>query len=97
MDDIFIKLINNCKASIHLTVDNHKDHYECIHEYIKTLEFCDDEFYDSFDKNVIDKCKELDTIIELTFYPHTPIGSIEFIHYDLELLIKEVEEYLNGC
>lgn len=97
MDNILAKLIKHCKASIFLSVDTHKDYYDSINTYIEKLEFADDEFYECYDKTVIDKCKELDTIIELTFYPHTPIGSIEFIHYDLELLMKEVEEYLNGC
>ncbi len=97
MDDTLIKLLKHCKAGIYLTVDVHHDYYDSIDNYIEKLEFADDDFYDSYDKSVIDKCKELDTIIDLIFYPHTPVGSVSFIHYDLELLMKEVEEYLNGC
>jgi hypothetical protein len=36
---------------------------------------------------------ERDTIIELQFYPDTPIGSCTIIHYDLEKCLDKGLEY----
>ena len=40
-------------------------------------------------KEVYEKMIELNTIIELQFYPDTPIGSYKIYHYDLEMAIDE--------
>jgi len=76
-------LIKSCKAGIHLTINAHKDYYESVDDNI------DDDFKKELELNVLNRMKELDTIIELQFYPDTPVGFYRIYHYDLELAIDE--------
>ena len=44
---------------------------------------------DDISKDVLQKMIEKDTIIELTFYPDTPVGSYIIYGYDLDLVLDE--------
>ena len=37
---------------------------------------------------------ETNTIIDLQFYPHTPVGSYQIYHYDLDKALDEALEIL---
>lgn len=51
---------------------------------------CPPELEDSIRKTMIDT----DTIIDLQFYPDTPIGSYSVYHYDIDMAIDEALECL---
>lgn len=87
------EIINLCKCGVYLTINEHKNCYEDLTEKIVTdLQY---EFsYLPKDPEVLNKMIELDTIIVLQCYVHTPVGSATSSHYDLEILLSEMLEYL---
>tara|TARA_R110000851_G_scaffold80063_1_gene176345 strand:- start:556 stop:819 length:264 start_codon:yes stop_codon:yes gene_type:complete len=72
------ELIKNTKCSVTITVNNHRDYYETIEQYIDTKK----RKYISND--IWQKMIESDTCIELQVYPDTPIGFYVIYHYDIE-------------
>jgi len=88
----FEELISKCKCGVHLTVNSHRDVYLSLEEYFNHYPNLTEDLTD-IDSEVFQKMKELDTMIELQFYPHTPIGFYKVYHYDLT---KAVEEALNS-
>jgi hypothetical protein len=54
-----------------------------------------EEDLEDIDKDVYEKMKELNTIIELQYYPDTPIGFYKVYHYDLQMAIDEALSSLN--
>jgi len=84
------KLIELCKYSVHLTINGHRDYYKTAGQYFnKNPE-------EDIEPDVYEKMKELDTIIELQYYPDTPVGFYKIYHYDLERAIDEALSSLSG-
>lgn len=88
------ELINKCKADIHLTINNHKSSYQSVTDYINDLIEIKSIDNEDIEPEIYEKMKELDTIIELQFYPRTPIGFNVVYHYDIEQAIDEALETL---
>jgi len=82
------KLINKCKCGVHITINSHRDYYETVEQHFKSNPIIQEDLED-IPKEVYEKMIELNTIIELQFYPDTPIGSYKIYHYDLEMAIDE--------
>lgn len=82
------RIMEMCKCGVHLTINNHRDYYQKIEEFVS-------EHSVEADDGVIEKIIETDTIVELQFYPHTPIGFYIVHHYDIDLAIAEALEILN--
>lgn len=76
-------LLRRCKCGVHLTVNAHRDVYinaqQQIAEWNEQLD-CPLEI----DPDVLKVICDTDTIVELQFYPDTPIGFYRIIHHDLE-------------
>ena len=77
-------LFKKCKCSVTITYNNHKDGYETVDTYITNLKQNSIIDNDDIELDILEKMKELDTIIEIQFYPDTPIGS-----YTIYLLERE--------
>ena len=88
------KLVQRCKCGIHLTVNPHRDYYETVEQHFKSNPINEEDLKD-IDKDVYEKMKETNTIIELQYYPNTPIGFYKVYHYDLEMAIDEALSSLN--
>lgn len=86
MDD-FQKLINRCKCGVYLSVNEFKDDYEDIQSHVQSMSDIALDF--NVDEDIKDKMVELDTFVELTFYPDTPIGSYTVYHYSVEAAIAQ--------
>jgi hypothetical protein len=84
------KLIQKCKCGVHLSVNKHRDYHETVEQY-----FIKNKYLEDVDKDVFEKMKELNTIIELHYYPDTPIGFYNIFHYDLQMAIDEALHSLN--
>ena len=83
------KLIDLCKANIYISINNHKNCYETVSEYFT--------YYDNLDEDDLkhlDKMIDNDTIIELIFYPDTPVGNYTIFHYDIDMALDEALEIL---
>lgn len=88
MNNDLIKLIQTCKCGVYLTVNPHRDSYETVEQYFNSNPINQENLID-IDKDVYDMMKKLNMIIELQFYPHTPIGSYTIFHYDIDMILNE--------
>ena len=85
-----LELKNKCKCGISITINQHKNYYDTAEEYFQNNEFMKEYLTEGdIDPEVYEKMKEFDTIIEIQFYPHTPIGFYKIFHYDLEMALDE--------
>lgn len=80
-------ILDKCKASVHLGVNEHKSYYEPVEDYIAQRE-------DVIDADILNKIIETDNLIELQLYPDTPIGFYKIYHYDLDKALDEALECL---
>ena len=90
-----IYLSSKCKGGIILTIDGHKGCCTTIDKYINTPEFCGCKDGDIEDW-IKDKIIELNTIVELQFYPDSPIGFYKIYHYDIEMAVDNAIKIINN-
>ncbi len=81
------KLMARCKCGVRLTVNEHRDVYETAAQALENLEICMPHL--KIDPDVRAKIVETDTLIDLHFYPDTPIGFYKVLHYDLDSALDE--------
>lgn len=81
------QLLARCKCGVFLTVNEHRDYYMSVIDRLEELA-CR-ECPPQYTEEVKAKMIETDTIIDLQFYPDTPIGSYSIYHYDLDLALEE--------
>lgn len=84
------KLMARCKCGVHLTINDHRDVYKPVAEALEDLECLGFEV----DPEVRAMIVETDTLIDLHFYPDTPIGFYKVLHYDLDAALDEALECL---
>lgn len=77
-------LLNRCKCGVHITVNDHRDVYQTAKQVIEDLESMD---HTVDDETVRAKMIEMDTIVDLHFYPDTPVGFYKVLHYDLDMAL----------
>ena len=96
------ELIQLCRAGVYIGVDNHKapftlmcnqhkDYYQDPEHYIRDLTPGGEEL-DEVPRDVIEEMIKRDTIIELQFYPRTPVGFYKIYHYDIDAAIEQALE-----
>jgi len=80
-------LLDKSKCGVYLIVNQHRDCYQTAEEALKEKEGyeCPPEINPEVRKAMIDK----NIIIDLQFYPDTPIGSYSIYHYDLDMALDE--------
>lgn len=83
------ELMAKCKCSITLTVNKHRDHYQSIADYLQEEKDFSNDGEMLCEADVEAKIIETDTLIELQFYPNTPVGFYKVVHYDLDLALDE--------
>lgn len=86
-------LLNRCKASIHIVVNEHRLYYLSAQERLGELSSyeCPPEISDEVRAEIV----RTDTIIDLQFYPDTPIGSYSIVHHSLDAALDDALECLN--
>jgi hypothetical protein len=90
------QLISRCKCGVYLTVNQHRDYYQSASERLKELKE-QREVWEELEPEIEAKMIETNTIIELHFYPRTPIGSFSIFHYDLQAALDQAEECFDAC
>ena len=80
------ELTNKCKCSVELSINNHKDCFETVEQYLSS-EYHQD-FIKEQSKDIYDRMIELDIVIELQFYPDSPNGFYKLYHYDIDKIIE---------
>mgnify|MGYP000091143788 CR=1 FL=1 len=79
------ELLDKCNCGVYLTVNQHRNYYLSVDEHLNDMEIGSDDL----DQETRYKMVELNTIIEIQFYPDTPIGFYRVYHYDLDKAIDE--------
>jgi molybdopterin-guanine dinucleotide biosynthesis protein A len=94
--DLLLKIIARCKASVTLTVNDHICSHQSVAEEIETYLSTGPDRLSSFleGQKTIEECIEKDTLLCLDFYPDTPGGFYTIYHWDLEAILKEACEIL---
>lgn len=81
------QLLARCKCGVFLTVNEHRDYYQTA-EYALT-EKDGYECPPDIAPDVRTEMIRTDTIIQLQFYPDTPIGSYDVYHHDLDAALDD--------
>ena len=81
------KLMSMSKCTVHLTVNQHRNYYESVQDRINYLDSVECPI--QIEATVLDTMISTDTMIELQFYPDTPIGSYCIYHHDLDSALDE--------
>jgi hypothetical protein len=74
----FKELVSLCKASVEISVNDHKDYYESVEQHIN------EEDREDIDKEVFEEMFKRNIIVKVQAYPHTPIGFFVVYHYDID-------------
>jgi hypothetical protein len=74
----FKELVLLCKASVEISVNDHKDYYESVEQHIN------EEDREYIDKEVFEEMVKRDIVVKVQAYPHTPIGFFVVYHYDID-------------
>lgn len=82
-------LMDNCKASVSITCNNHRDQHISSKKYLEELDALLN-ISNDISPDVWNKMINTDTIVEVIAYPDMPIGSYRAYHYDIEAAIEEV-------
>jgi hypothetical protein len=83
--DKLARLLERCKCGVHLTVNDHRNVYETVEEWLDNMH----DFAKDLDPEVRAAMVATDTIIDLHFYPDTPIGFYKVLHHDLDAALDE--------
>lgn len=78
------ELLSKCKASVTITVNQHRDYYSSVKDYIEEQELIYEGLIDEIGSEVYEEMKKTNTIIEIQAYPDTPVGSYRVFHYDID-------------
>ncbi len=81
------ELISNCKFEVSLTVNCHRDIGDTVKAYF-TLPWLEEALLD-IEPEVFNKMVELNTVVELQFYPDSSVGFYKVYHYDVEMAVDE--------
>ncbi len=81
------ELLSRCKCGVFLTVNEHRDYYQSVAQRLADLS--ERECPPTYTDDVRDGMIKADTIIEVQFYPDTPIGSYVVLHHDLDAALDE--------
>lgn len=85
------KLLARCKCGVFLSVNEHRDYYQSVEERIEELrEDGRQDFSDEDAKAMIDS----GNIVQLHFYPDTPIGSYRIHRATLDEALDEAMKCL---
>jgi hypothetical protein len=77
MMDKVQELISLCKNSIGIHVNEHRDFYESVDEYLK-------KDVDKIPADILNEMIQMDTVIYIHVYPRNAISFFSVYHYDLE-------------
>lgn len=81
------ELLKRCAAGVHINVNDHRNVYQSAADWLEERKGF--ECPPEIDDDVRAKIIETDTIIDIVFYPDTPIGSYNIVHYDLDAALDE--------
>jgi len=91
LSDKVEKLVSLCKGSVSIRFNDNTTNYETVEECIRT-DFSG--LYKGLDDDVAAEMFRRNRMVEVHFYPDTPVGFYHITHYDLEAAVDEALEVL---
>lgn len=82
------ELIKLCECSVSVEVNAHRDVYMTAYKYLVEANL------EGEDRDIVDEMVLRDFIIEIQFYPNTPVGFYKVWHYDLDMALDECLEII---
>lgn len=83
------ELYSLCKCGVSISINEHKNYYESVFDYLgNNVEIIDSE--------ILSIMEQLNTVVEIQFYPDTPNGFHIIHHYDLESAVDKCLEILKS-
>lgn len=79
-------LLDRCKCGVYLTVNEHRDVYETVEEQLEM--YAGMECPPDISPEVTAGILATQNIVDLHFYPDTPIGFYHIVHYDLKKAVE---------
>jgi len=80
-----LTLIEKCKCGVYLNVNIHRDYHESVESHIENCRLLGEI---DLDPEIYEKMKELNTVVDLQFYPDTPTGFFQIYHFSVEEALK---------
>ena len=90
------ELLSKCKASVSITVNQHRDYYQSVKGYIEEQAQLDEDLIEEIGLDVYEEMQKTNTVIEIQAYPDTPIGSYRIFHYDIDKAVRIMLGCVNG-
>lgn len=92
MSDKLAQLLARCKCGVYLLVNAHRDVYETAAQTLDDIQASG--CAPSMSEELRARILSTDNIVDLQFYPDTPIGSYRIIDADLDLALDRALECL---
>lgn len=88
-------LLTRCKCGVYLTVNEHRDYYDTPQQRLEELDGreCPPRISDEVRAGILSG----GNIVELQFYPYTPVGCHVIVHYDLDQALQLALECLGDA
>lgn len=83
------ELMSRCKCGVHVTVNAHRDVYESAEIFLSEMSTQGGHEDLEIDPAVKAKMIETNTVVEVQFYPNTPVSFYVLRHYDLDAALDE--------
>lgn len=93
--DALKKLMSKCKCGVYVTVNMHRDNHESVGQWIEDQR-CMGPSIDQTSAEVLAEMMRLDTVVEVQFYPDTPVSFFRVVHYDLDAALAKALECFDG-
>lgn len=90
------ELLSKCKASVSINVNQHRDYYQSVKDYIEEQAQQHEGLIEEIGLDVYEEMQKTNTVIEIQAYPDTPIGSYRIFHYDIDKAVRIMLDCVNG-
>lgn len=85
--DKLLELLQRCEYSVTVSINVHKDLYQTIEEAVDELYCCGND--PRLEEATKEEILRTGNMVRVLFFPDTPHGSYDIIHYDLESALSE--------
>jgi hypothetical protein len=92
--DALKELLTHCKCGVFLTVNEHRNYYLTPEQQLGDYEAreCSPEFSEEVRAGIL----KSGNIVEIQFYPTSPIGSYLIVDYDLDRAVQQALDCIKG-
>ena len=89
------ELISRCECGVYVQVNAHRDVYQTVAQWFEDQASCGFPL-GNIPPEVCAEMVRLDTMVEVQFYPDTPVGFYNVVHFDLDAALDAALALLGG-